>query len=41
MSGAAPFAGTETLEPDIEATQETRGNPLRNTQTQSIWEQSR
>ena len=53
LSEAAPFAGTETLEPDIEAAQETnaRGNITpQNTQTQpntqtlqpqNIWKQSR
>ncbi|GES89555.1 Golgi apparatus membrane protein tvp23 [Rhizophagus clarus] len=40
LSGAAPFAGTETLEPDIEATQDTNARASQNTQTQSIWEQS-
>jgi hypothetical protein len=53
LSEAAPFAGTETLEPDIEAVQETntRGNitpqntqtqpNTQSPQTQSIWQQSR
>ncbi|RGB32416.1 hypothetical protein C1646_670166 [Rhizophagus diaphanus] len=40
LSGAAPFAGTETLEPDIEATQTNARGSRTPQNTQSIWEQS-